>query len=146
MAGWTKLFNSILTSTVWLQDHATVRVWITLLAAADAEGYVEGSVPGLARLAGVTVDEMRRALEIFQAPDPDSRTSAHEGRRIEKVEGGYVILNYVRYRLQAQAKEGSRAPYYRAYRQRKREEVFAFAHDPTDDAGRQPGEDDDDAR
>ncbi len=26
MAGWTKLFSSIVTSSVWCEDHSTVRV------------------------------------------------------------------------------------------------------------------------
>jgi len=131
VAGFTKVFNSILTSTIWGEDHATVRVWIAMLVTADADGVVEGSVPGFARVANVTVDEMRHALDILLAPDPDSRTPDHEGRRIDTIEGGWHILNFAKYREQAQAKEGSRAPYYRTYRARKRAEAFQ----------REPGED-----
>lgn len=124
MAGYAKLFSSILTSTIWGESHATVRVWIAMLASADADGVVEGSVPGFARVACVTRQEMQEALSVLLAPDKDSRTQEHEGRRIETIEGGWLILNYAKYREQAQAKEGSRAPYYREYRRRKREEAF----------------------
>jgi hypothetical protein len=135
MAGWAKLFSSILTSTIWGEDHATVRVWIAMLASSDADGVVEGSVPGFARVANVTVEEMRRALAILSAPDPESRTPDHEGRRIEAIEGGWFILNFAKYREQAQAKEGSRAPYYREYRKRKRAEEFGG-----DGEEREPGQ------
>jgi hypothetical protein len=131
MAGWAKLFSSIVTSSVWTEDDATLRVWIAMLATADAQGVVEGSVPGFASLARVSVEQMERALEKLSAPDPYSRTPDHEGRRLEAIEGGWLVLNYAKYRLQAQAKEGSRAPYYRSYRARKRAETF-----------REPGEED----
>jgi hypothetical protein len=131
MAGFAKLFSSIVTSSVWCEDHATLRVWIGLLATADAEGIVEGSIPGFASLCRVTIEEMKAALAKFSAPDPHSRTPDHEGRRIEAIQGGWRILNYLAYRQQAQAKEGSRAPYYREYRKGKREQAM-----------REPGEDD----
>jgi hypothetical protein len=31
-------------------------------------------------------------------PDPHSRTPEHEGRRVAKVEGGWLILNHKKYR------------------------------------------------
>jgi hypothetical protein len=116
--GWTKLFASLVTSSVWCEDDATVRVWIAMLATADSEGLVEGSVPGFANLARVSVDQMRAAIARLSGPDPDSRTPDHEGRRIEAAPGGWRILNYHSYRDRPQAKEGSRAPYMRAYRQK----------------------------
>lgn len=124
MAGFTKLFSSITESTVWNEPHHVLRVWIGMLARSDADGIVEGSIPGFAHLCHVTVQEMTEAVERLSAPDPHSRTKDHEGRRIEAFHGGWLILNYVRYRQQAQAKEGSRAPYYRDYRKRQRERQF----------------------
>lgn len=97
MSGWTKLFSSIVTNSVWVEPDATLRVWIAMLATADAEGLVEGSVPGFANLAWVTTEEMRLAVERLSSPDPDSRTPDFEGRRIEPIEGGWRILNYQGY-------------------------------------------------
>lgn len=119
MSGWTKLFSSIVTSSVWVAPNPILRVWIAMLATADAEGLVEGSVPGFANLARVTTKQMRRAVDTLSSPDPNSRTPDFEGRRIEAIEGGWRILNYQPYRERGQGKEGSRAPYYRAYRRRK---------------------------
>jgi hypothetical protein len=119
VSGFTKLFSSIVTSSIWCLDHIHLRVWITLLALSDALGIVEGSIPGLAHQARVTPDEFRAAIDCFTSPDPDSRTPDHEGRRIEAIAGGWRILNYGRYREKGQAKDGSRAPYYRDYRARQ---------------------------
>lgn len=95
---FTKLFSSITKSTVWCEPHTTLRVWITLLADCDSIGRVHASVPGLASLARVTLLECERALATFQTPDPYSRTSDYEGRRIEVIDGGWRLLNYELYR------------------------------------------------
>lgn len=95
---YTKLFNSIVTSTIWLEDDRTRIVWITMLAMADKNGEVPGSVPGIARIAGVPTEDCRTAINKFLAPDPDSRTKTDEGRRIEEIDGGWVIINHTKYR------------------------------------------------
>ena len=63
MTGYTKLFNSILASTIWREDLETRVVFITMLAMADKNGIVEGSVPGLADFARVSVTGTRAAIE-----------------------------------------------------------------------------------
>jgi hypothetical protein len=131
VSGWTKLFSSIVTSSIWVEDDATLRVWIALLAMADADGIVEGGVPGFASVARVTTDQMRAAVAKLSSPDPDSRTPDHEGRRIEAIEGGWRILNYRAYRLRGQGKDGSKAPAMRAYRARQRAKSSDSAPDVT---------------
>ena len=116
---YTKLFNSIVTSTIWTEDNATRIVWITMLAIADKNGEVQGSVPGLARIAGVAVDDCRVAITKFLSPDPDSRTKDDEGRRIQAIDGGWELLNFRKYRDMAskedmQAMEAARKARYRA--------------------------------
>jgi len=127
VAGWTKLFSTIVTSSIWCEDHKTVRVWTGFLALADKDGVVEGSIPGLANVMRVTDDEFREILAKFLAPDPDSRSKDHDGRRIEEIPGGWKIPNHGPYRRKAEAGEGSRAPYYREYRARKRAEAMKYA-------------------
>ena len=119
MAGYSKLFSSILTSSVWCEDNATRITWITLLALCDAKGVVEGSIPGLANQAQLSVEDTRQAVAKLMAPDPDSRTPEHEGRRIEAIRGGWRILNYLDYRSRLQEKEGSKAKAMRESRERK---------------------------
>ena len=118
---FTKLFSSIITSTVWSHDSDTKVVWVTLLALADKNGEVQGSVPGLARLAGVSVEACEKALEAFQAADRYSRTKDHDGRRVEPISGGWALLNYAKYRRMASVddqKEKS-AERSRRYRENK---------------------------
>jgi len=95
---FSKLHSEILTSTIWTESHATRIVWITMLAMTDARGRVRASIPGLAHLARVTREECEHALERFTLPDRDSRTEDFEGKRIEKIDGGWQILNYLKYR------------------------------------------------
>lgn len=120
MAGYSKLFSSIVTSSLWGESHTTVRVFIAMLATCDATGFVPGSVPGFAHLARVTREEMEQAVERLSAPDPDSRTPDSEGRRILVVQGGWQLVNYQDYRDRHQSKDGSRAESQRAYRSRQR--------------------------
>lgn len=116
---YTKLFNSIVTSTLWMEDDRTRIVWITMLAIADKNGEIQASVPGLARLAAVPLDDCRAAITKFLSPDLDSRTKDDQGRRIEEIDGGWALLNFRKYREMAskeesQASEASRKARYRA--------------------------------
>ena len=98
MSNYTKLFHSINTSTIWRAPHPTRILWITMLTLTSKTGTVEGSVPGLADIARITLDECVSALAELSAPDEWSRTTAHEGRRIEAIPGGWAILNFQDYR------------------------------------------------
>ena len=98
MTGYTKVFNSILTSTIWQEDSDTKVVWVTLLALADANGVADATIPGLANLAGVPLAKTIEAIKKFLAPDPYSRTKTDGGRRIMEVEGGWLLLNHSSYR------------------------------------------------
>ena len=95
---FTKLFSSITESTIWCESNSMRIAWITLLAMADRYGRIWGSIPGLANRARITVDEARAGIESFLNPDPDSRTPDNEGRRIEKIDGGWRLLNHSKYR------------------------------------------------
>jgi hypothetical protein len=95
---FTKLFSSITASTVWCEPDQTRIAWIAMLAMADRKGRVWGSIPGFASIARIPVDAARLAIATFLAPDKDSRTKEHEGRRIEEIDGGWVLLNYEKHR------------------------------------------------
>jgi hypothetical protein len=120
---FTKLFTSITESTIWREDDATRLMWITMLAMADSRGRVFASVPGLADRARVPVDRARIALGKFLAPDPDSRTPDHEGRRIEAIDGGWRLLNHAKYRelRDEEAIKESKRKYINARRAKERE-------------------------
>lgn len=103
MTTFTKLFSSILTSTVWQESKEVKLLWVTMLASCDRWGVVEASVPGLAHIAMLTMAETEAALHVLSSPDAHSRTKEHEGRRIEAIDGGWKLLNHHKYRDRASA-------------------------------------------
>jgi hypothetical protein len=118
LSGFTKLFSSIVTSSLWGESESTRVVFVTMLALADRFGVVEGSVGGLARAANVSREATERALETLAAPDPDDRSGVAEGRRIEAVQGGWRILNYLAYREKGRNED--RRDYFREKKRAQR--------------------------
>ena len=115
---FTKLFSSITASTIWSEKATTKVVWITMLAMADAAGFVYASVPGLAKISGVTIEETIEAIDLLMAPDEWSRDKDNEGRRLEEIDGGWAILNHPKYRKRRNAEE--RLAYQREYMRNRR--------------------------
>jgi hypothetical protein len=124
MPGFTKLFSTILNSTIWGEPDHVRLVWITMLALSDPYGRVQSSVPGIAHQARVTLDQARGAIKTLESPDEDSRTAEFEGRRIAKMEGGWRLLNYAKYRAMKdeEAQAERRARKQKAYRERKKKQ------------------------
>lgn len=116
MNGYTKLFSTIIHSTIWQESLEVKVVWITLLALKDRDGKVSCSVPGLAAAAGVSIEQVEGALEKFRQPDKYSSTKENEGRRIQDCDSGWFILNHFKYQ-EAMSLEDRRA--YWALRQRE---------------------------
>lgn len=119
MSTYTKLFSAIVASTLWREDNATRLVWITIIALADRSGRTEGSIPGLADLARVSLADCEHALEKLMAPDPYSRSKDEEGRRIKPIDGGWQIVNHRKYRDRMSADQ--RREYNRLKQQESRQ-------------------------
>ena len=96
---YNKLFTKILDSSIWLEPDATRLVWLTIIAAMDEDGFAQfASVGNLAHRARVSPDGAARAVLTLESPDPDSSDRDHEGRRMERVDGGWMVLNSNKYR------------------------------------------------
>lgn len=121
MSGFAKLMGSILTSSIWDKDASLRLTWITLLAMADKDGVVEASATGIAHMARVSLEDVERALLDFQGPDPQSRSSDFEGRRLQRVEGGWLVLNYTHYRNLYRSAE--RRGYLNEYQRKRRQHL-----------------------
>jgi hypothetical protein len=102
---YTKLFSTIVTSSIWVEDDATRIVWITLLALSNKDGEIMAAIPGLARMAGVSVEACEKAIQTFLSPDPYSRTKDEGGRRLEVIDGGWALINHAKYRRMASDEE-----------------------------------------
>jgi hypothetical protein len=119
--GYTKLFSSIVHSTVWRESNHVRLTWVTLLALSDRDGRVEASIPGLADAARVTISECEDALSRLAEPDPYSRSREHQGRRISAVDGGWELLNHAKYREKSSYEERREKAKERKRKQRDRE-------------------------
>lgn len=71
-----------------------------------------------------TIEQARaagmRALERLGAPDPESRTPDHDGRRLIRVAGGFLVLNYRLYRDKDHAAD-SNATRQKRFRDRQKQ-------------------------
>ena len=129
--GFTKLFSTIITSSIWSEDNETRVVWITMLALADFEGKVDGSIPGLARLANVPIDACQKALDRLKSPDIYSRSKENDGRRIKEIEGGWMVLNLIKYREKKIDRRAYLRQKQREHRQREKEKMKEKEKDTT---------------
>lgn len=113
MSMYNKLFTKILDSSIWLESMPTRIVWLTLIAAMDEHGFCQfASVANLAHRARVSLQEADDAIQCLEGPDPNSSDPDHEGRRLERVPGGWIVLNADKHRamvsraiIQAQTRE-----------------------------------------
>lgn len=102
--GYSKLYSSIVNSSLWGEPDHIRLLFITLLAMADREGYVYGSKRGLERAANIEYDPdcQDDPWKALMSPDKESsdlmRNPENDGRRIEEVPGGFRLLNFIYYR------------------------------------------------
>lgn len=130
--GFTKLFGSLIHSTIWREPDHVRLVWITMLAIVNRNGVVEASLPGLADAARVTIEECEEALGKLSAPDKYSRSKNHEGRRVQEIDGGWQLLNYESYRKRMSAEDQKEKTAERVRRARVKDREFE--HDVTGEA------------
>ncbi len=70
-----------------------------MLALSNKDGVISSSIPGLADMARVSIDDCEKALTEFMSPDTYSRTPDYDGRRIEVLDGvGWRLFNHAKYR------------------------------------------------
>jgi hypothetical protein len=120
MSGFAKLYGTITESSLWSASKETRILFITMLARCDETGFIEAAPSGLARTANLTLEETRKALEELDQPDPESKSKALYGRRVVKVDRGYMVVNYEEYRKRRDdvARREYMRDYMREYRKR----------------------------
>jgi hypothetical protein len=77
-------------------------------------GFVSAAGVGIVYRAGVAQEVGIEALIRLGEPEKGSRSPEYDGRRLVRVEGGYIILNYIKYR----ERDYTMAERSRRYRQR----------------------------
>jgi len=118
MSGYTKVFTTLLDSTVWQLSKEARILWITMLLKKDGQQMVRAAVPGLAHAARLTIQETDVALKELQKPDRYSQSQEHEGRRVIARDGGWFIVNGAKYRDMLSAE--SRREYKRRWQAEQR--------------------------
>lgn len=96
---YNKLFAKIVDSSIWLEPDQTRIVWFMFIALMNEDGFVGfASIANVAYRARISHRKAAEALKILESPDANSADPDNDGRRIEKVPGGWIILNAEKYR------------------------------------------------
>ena len=127
---YNKLFTKILDSSIWLESDYTRLVWITLLATMDEDGFCQyASVGNLAQRAILTREQTEKAVVILESSDSESSDPENDGRRIERVPGGWMVLNSKKYRELASREMAKEKTRLRVAAFRKRNAHVTVAND-----------------
>lgn len=120
MNTWTPLWSGIVESSLWAESDAVRIIFVTMLALKDSDHVVRYSAFALARKANKTEKEVLAALKVLAAPDKRRlEKQPFDGRRIQKVEDGWLVLNGELYR-QRMSEEMKKARWRRAQEAKRR--------------------------
>ena len=110
MNTWAPLFSKIVDSSLWLEPDWVIKIFITMVVKKDADHIVRANAFMISQWAKKTEQEVLDAFKILSSPDTKRlEPQPHEGRRIERCEEGWLILNGELYRdLMVQANERAR--------------------------------------
>lgn len=103
MNTWAPLWSKIVDSSVWCEPYFVRVLFTTMLALKDRDSVVRFTPFALSKRANMTEQEVIEALSVLSSPDTRRiEPQPFEGRRIEKVDDGYLILNGEKYREMVQ--------------------------------------------
>jgi hypothetical protein len=103
MERYTPIFSRIVDSSLWIEQDYVVKIFLTMLAKKDSDEIVRGSAFNIASWAKKSEQEVLDALKILSSPDTKRlEPQPFEGRRIEKVEDGWLLLNGEKYQKEMQ--------------------------------------------
>lgn len=84
-------------------------------------GFIPAAGIGIINRCGMSQETGLSALERLGEPDPESRSNDFEGRRLIRIDGGYLALNYDKYR----ERDYSNAERCKRYREKKKNKDMA---------------------
>ena len=112
---WSKTCDS----SLWVEPDFVIKVFITMMAKQDLDHVVRGTAFNIAQWAKKTELEVLEALKILSSPDTKRiEPQPFEGRRIERVEEGWLILNAEKYQkwMQETNRKSRQAKWMAAHR------------------------------
>jgi len=96
-----------------------------LVILADKHGELDMTIEAIARRTTIPIEIIREGIEALEQPDPDSRSPALEGRRIDRLNAdrdwGWRIVNYAHYR--SIRTQDERRDYMKIYQRERRAKV-----------------------
>lgn len=101
--GWCPLFSSVFTGSMRGKPEELL-VWFTVLGRKNREGIVDCSYRCLAEDCGLSVEVIKRCIEKFCAPDPESRSQDAGGAKLVRLPNrgfGWHVVNHDQYRDKA---------------------------------------------
>ncbi len=120
MNQYAKVFRTMYTGSMYGAGMHVFAVWGWILAHKDENGIVEVNPELVAHQLGGCATDVSVALQYLCAPDPNSRSKEHEGRRIVQVsQFGYQVVNHDKYRHAGQ----DRTEYWRNWRKNRDSEA-----------------------
>lgn len=121
---WAPLWSKIVESSLWDEPDFVVKIFLTMLAKKDADHVCRLDTYQLHFFSRKSEEEVVKALDILSSPDTKRKRpqQAHEGRRIARVDDGWLILNGQFYRdlMQKEKRKVQQAEWQRSYRERKK--------------------------
>jgi hypothetical protein len=121
--GFTKLDDRLGDSSIMAVPSDTFKVFIYILSRCGPDGISRISASGISSHCFLDLAAVHKAIETLEAPDPDSRTTIDEGRRIRKVDGGFLVINYQKYRERGYSSKDSAVRMRRKRAQEKKEKA-----------------------
>lgn len=104
MSGYVPVFQSIFTGTLhgrW----PDIGLWMAIIALADKNGELDCTPEYISSVTGLAVKHVNACIARFLEPDPASRTTTNDGRRLELLDAarpwGWRIINHGKYREKA---------------------------------------------
>ena len=99
MNTWAPLWSGIVDSSIWGEPDTVCKVFLTMLALKDMDHIVRLNAYQLAQRSRKSEVEVLDALKILSSPDSNRvEKQPFDGRRIQAVEDGWLILNGEKYR------------------------------------------------
>jgi hypothetical protein len=122
MNTWAPLWSKIVDSSLWAEPDVVVKVFLTLLAKKDSDHVVRANAYEISLWARKTEAEVLEALQKLSSPDTRRiEPQPFDGKRIQKVDDGWLVLNGERYR--EMITKQARKAYKRDWAAKKREKT-----------------------
>ena len=122
---YAPLFSKIVDSSLWSEPDYVVKVFLTMIAKKDRDQVCRGNAYNIGQWARKSEKEVLDALRILSSPDTKRlEKQPHEGRRIAKVDDGWLILNGKYYEAQMQIinRRAYKASKEKEYRKRSKKD------------------------